>query len=96
MHSSRGPIVSYAAIVRQRHGKHVSAATNECTTVEELLEAVSSVWSMLRLHNEDHLDKPVSLRSESAVSSHELQVSAGSSWLAVRNLRCQQLLLNII
>jgi hypothetical protein len=38
-----------AAIAMQQHSEHVSAAMNQHTTTEELLEAVFSVWSMLRL-----------------------------------------------
>jgi hypothetical protein len=33
-------------VARQRLSKHVSAATNTCTTTEELLDAVFSVWSV--------------------------------------------------
>jgi hypothetical protein len=33
-----------AAIGRQRRGEHISAATNQHATTEELLEAVFSVW----------------------------------------------------
>jgi hypothetical protein len=38
------------ATARQRHDKHVSTAMNQQATTEELLEAVFSVWSSLRLH----------------------------------------------
>jgi hypothetical protein len=64
---------------------------NEYAAVEELLEAVSSMWSVLTLYNEDQLDKPVSWISGLGVSSHELLVSVGSFWLAVRNFCCWQL-----
>jgi hypothetical protein len=37
-------------IARQWHGKHVSAATNTHPTIEELLEAVSSMQSLPQLH----------------------------------------------
>jgi hypothetical protein len=37
----------YLAIARQRRGKHVSAAMNQHTTTEELLEAVLSVLWLL-------------------------------------------------
>jgi hypothetical protein len=39
-----------AAIARQRQGKHVSAAMNQHTTIEELLKVVFSVWSAPRLY----------------------------------------------
>jgi hypothetical protein len=45
---------------------NVSAASNECATVEEPLEVVSSTGFMLRLYNEDDF------ASELAVSSLEL------------------------
>jgi hypothetical protein len=41
------------AIVRQRKSKHVSAATNKRTTIEEVLEAVFSFLSLSRLHSKD-------------------------------------------
>jgi hypothetical protein len=41
------------AIARQRHGKHVSVAVDMHATVEELLEAVFSMWSVPRLYNEN-------------------------------------------
>jgi hypothetical protein len=40
------------AVVRQRQGKHVSAATNQHATIEELLEVVFSMRSAPRLCNE--------------------------------------------
>jgi hypothetical protein len=50
-----------SAIARQRHSKHVSTATNQCATVEELFEAVFSVWSILRLYIEDQQEKLVTI-----------------------------------
>jgi hypothetical protein len=42
------------AIARQWHTKHMSAATDtRIEWVEELLEAVFSVWSVPRLYNEN-------------------------------------------
>jgi hypothetical protein len=38
-----------AVIAKQWCGKHISAAVNQRATVEELLEAVFSVWSTPRL-----------------------------------------------
>jgi hypothetical protein len=49
-----------AATARQQHGKHISAAKNQQTTTEELLEAVFSVWSTLWhiiLYSEDQQEK---------------------------------------
>jgi ribosome-interacting GTPase 1 len=60
-----------AATVRQHHDKYVSTAMNQHATVEELLEAVFSVQSLLRLYNENHLEKLVSQRLELVVSSLE-------------------------
>lgn len=34
-------------------GKHISAAMNKHTTIGELLEAVSFIWSKPRIYNED-------------------------------------------
>jgi hypothetical protein len=39
------------SIARQRLGKHVPAGTNTQATIEELLETVFSVVSVLRLYN---------------------------------------------
>jgi hypothetical protein len=50
-----------AAIARQRRGKHVSAATNQHATIEGVLEAVFSVWSVPRLYSEDQREKLVTL-----------------------------------
>jgi hypothetical protein len=41
------------AIPRQHLGKHVSAATNKHTAVEEILKASFSVHSLLKLYDED-------------------------------------------
>jgi hypothetical protein len=46
-----------AAIARQRCSKYVSAATNQHTIAEELLEAVSSVQSTPSLYSEKQLKK---------------------------------------
>jgi hypothetical protein len=43
-----------AGTARQQHGKHLSAAADTCATVEELLDAVFSTWSVPRLHDENH------------------------------------------
>jgi hypothetical protein len=37
---------------KQRHGKHVSAVANNHATIEELLEAAISVWSVPRIYKE--------------------------------------------
>jgi hypothetical protein len=52
---------------RQRHSKHVSMSTNTPTTGEDLWELVFSVWSALRLYNEDQRDKLGSCESGVAV-----------------------------
>jgi hypothetical protein len=41
-------------------------------------DVVFSVWSALRLYSKDKQEKLVRRRSESAVSSRELQVGSGS------------------
>jgi hypothetical protein len=46
-----------AAIARQQYGKHVSVATDTDAAIED---ALSSVQPVLRLYNEEQLDKPVS------------------------------------
>jgi hypothetical protein len=38
--------------------RHMSAATDTHATVEDMLEAVFSVWPVPRLYNEDHLPVP--------------------------------------
>lgn len=45
------------AAARKRLEKHVSTATNMHATVEELLEAVFSMWSVPRLCSEGHWEK---------------------------------------
>jgi hypothetical protein len=57
------------AIVTQWHGNNVSMATNECTTVEEPLEAMPFTWSVPRLYN---VDKLVDSQLEVGVSGLEL------------------------
>jgi hypothetical protein len=47
-------------IARKRHGKQVSSATSTHTTMEEKIEAVFSMQSMPRQHNEDQWEKKVS------------------------------------
>jgi hypothetical protein len=47
------------AIARQWRCKHVSAATNQHATVEELLEALFSVRSVPTLYSEDQREKLV-------------------------------------
>jgi hypothetical protein len=46
-----------AAIARQRHGKQMSVATSKQTTTEELLGAVFSMQSVLRLCSEDNQEE---------------------------------------
>jgi truncated hemoglobin YjbI len=70
-----------AAIARHRRCEHVFAVKNQHTKTEEILEAVFSVWSAPRLYSKDQREKLVSRRLESAVSSLELQMGSGSSWL---------------
>jgi hypothetical protein len=41
----------------ERSGKHVSAATNQHATKEELLEAVFSIRSVPRIYSEDQREK---------------------------------------
>jgi hypothetical protein len=53
---------NYAAIAGQWCVNHVAAALNKRATIKELLEAVFSIWSMLRLYNMDKREKWVSLR----------------------------------
>jgi hypothetical protein len=66
-----------AAVARHWRGKHVSAATNQHATIEELLEAVFSVQSVPGLYSKDQWEKSVS-QSVSVVRSCELQVSSDS------------------
>jgi hypothetical protein len=42
-----------AAIARRQRGKDFSAATNQPATMDELLEAVFSVWSAPRIYSDD-------------------------------------------
>jgi hypothetical protein len=44
------------SISKQRHGKHVSAVTNNNATTEGLLEAVFFMRSMLMLYKENQLE----------------------------------------
>jgi hypothetical protein len=55
------------AIARKRCGKHGSTSTNEHTTIEELLEAVFPVWSVLKLYSEDQWEKLVRSWSQGSV-----------------------------
>jgi hypothetical protein len=50
----------HAAIARQQQSKHVSGATNQHMTIDELLELMFDVWSALRLYNEAQWEKLVS------------------------------------
>jgi hypothetical protein len=43
-------------IARQQHGKQFSAVMNNHATTEELLEAVSFMWSMPRLYKGNQLE----------------------------------------
>jgi hypothetical protein len=76
------------AIARQRSSKHVSAAMNQHAIQEELLEAVFSVWSILRLLSKGQWEKLVGQRLESGVSSSQLLLNSDSSWLAVSYHHC--------
>jgi hypothetical protein len=51
-----------SSVARQQLGKHVSAKTDTHATVEELLESVFSVWSIMRLCNEHEQDKLVEIQ----------------------------------
>jgi hypothetical protein len=53
------------------------AITDRHASIEELLEAVIFVRSMLRLHNEDQLPLPVSLSRVQVVSQSVERESAG-------------------
>jgi hypothetical protein len=48
------------AVARQRLDKHLAAAVDMHAAIEELLEAVFSVWSVLKLYSEGHQEKSVS------------------------------------
>jgi hypothetical protein len=79
--------MEYEELVIARQ-KRVSAATGQHITKEELLEAVFSLLSALRLCSKVDWENLVSRRLESAISSCEFQVSSGTSRLAVRNIHC--------
>jgi hypothetical protein len=66
-----------AAVARQWLGNHVSAGTN--THTSELLEAVISMWSVLRLHNMDKDDRAVTphVEASSSTSTIVLRVTGG-------------------
>jgi hypothetical protein len=72
--TSRARGVFYVTVARQQLSKCISAAMNQHATIEELLEVVFSMQSLPRLYNEDQ---------QQLQFSHELQVSSGSSWLAM-------------
>jgi hypothetical protein len=55
--SWNGAAKKEAAVAMQLRGKHISAATNQHATTEELLEVVSTMWSMPRLYNEEQRGK---------------------------------------
>jgi hypothetical protein len=56
---------------------HMMAATDTHATIEELLEVVVSVWSMLRLYNKDQL--PLRVQSRENVQSVSQSVES-CSW----------------
>jgi hypothetical protein len=60
-------------IARQWRSKSISAAMNKHKTIEELLEAVSSVWSVPRLYNEGQGEESGNQRLESAARSSWIQ-----------------------
>jgi hypothetical protein len=45
------------AIARQWHGRHVSTAATQQAAVEEMLDVVFSILSLLRLHSENRQEK---------------------------------------
>jgi hypothetical protein len=47
----------WTAVTRQWLNKHMSTAMDMHATIEELLEAVFSMWSMLRLYSEVHQEE---------------------------------------
>jgi hypothetical protein len=47
-------------VARQQRSKHAPTATDMHATIEELLEGVFSVQSILRLYNKDQRDQLVS------------------------------------
>jgi hypothetical protein len=62
--------MNYAAVARQRCVNHGAAALNKRATVKELLEAIFSIWPMLRLYNVDKREKWVSLRLAVSLQLH--------------------------
>jgi hypothetical protein len=48
------------AVARQRLDKHLAAALDMHATIEELLEALFSVWFVPKLYSESHQEKLVS------------------------------------
>jgi hypothetical protein len=72
-----------AAIARQWHDKHVSAAMNKHATIKELLVAAFCTWSVLRLYNRNKQEKLVSCESEVGVSGLTVwSCSVSSHYLA--------------
>jgi hypothetical protein len=59
----------------QRLSKHVPTATNTHTTTEELLEAMSSVQSVLRLYSNDEQEKLL-MSQKSTVGSRRSELAA--------------------
>jgi hypothetical protein len=57
------------AISRQRRGKHVSAAMNKHTIMEEFLEAIFSVWSVPWLYSGGSRQSVMSRKSVIASNS---------------------------
>lgn len=63
---------------------------NQHVREEGLLELVFSVQSVPRLHSEHQWEKSVSLRSELAIGSCELQVGSGSeNVITICSYNCQ-------
>lgn len=50
-------------MAKQQLGKQTSMAMDMHATTEDVLEAVISVWPILKLHDEDQWDKLVSCES---------------------------------
>jgi hypothetical protein len=65
-----------AATARQQISKHAPTATDMHATLEELLDEVFSILSIMRLYSEDHREKLVSHESE--VDSHGSEDGVGS------------------
>jgi hypothetical protein len=80
MTPERGNSIQRSVVARQRLGKHVPAATNCHTTIEELLEAVFSVgpteqiWLLLRKTN------PSSRRGRGPISKHVSGLGTNKVW----------------